>query len=561
MRPHSTTATPPVVHPYARISDPAQRKGGGLERQTKADVDEFARRFGFTPSKRVLIDDGVSAFKGLNATPEHQLGQFLAEARRGLVRAGDCLLVENWDRLSRQDPWAAISLINDLRQCGIHLGRLDRMKLLRYDSTDTGDFFDAALELIRGHSESAMKSMRNGAAWVRKRQAARDSGAVLTRTLPLWVEERAGELRLIPERAATVRRVFALAAAGYGANRLVKKLQDDGIEPFGRARWTRSYLANILSDRRALGEYQPRSRGKVEGEPIKGYYPAAVDEATFYAARAGRAERKRKRGRTSEYVNVFAGLLKDALSHESFFVQGRQVRPGEPYYRVLQNFTSTRGAKVRAFRLDVFERAVLSHLREIDPHEILNGDAGPDDSLALAAQLAGVEAELAEASAFMDANGFSATIGKRVTALEERKRQLAADLAEARQRAAHPLSESWGESQSLIDALDKAIDAADARLRLRSALRRIVESIYLLVVPRGRDRLCAVQVWFAGGKRERSYLILHKRPKGNGKWRVEGRVWSKSLADAAGPADLDLRKPAHARRLEEVLAAVPLAEG
>src|SRR5262245_54951240 len=202
MHRHSTPDTPPVVHPYARISKPEQRKGGGLDRQTKADVDEFARRFGFTLSKRVLVDDGVSAFKGLNASPEHQLGQFLAEARKGLIRPGDCLLVENWDRLSRQDPWAAISLINDLRQCRVHLGRLDRMKLLRYDSTDTGDFFDAALELIRGHSESAAKSMRNGAAWVRKRRAARESGEILTNVLPLWIEERGGKLVLIPERAA-----------------------------------------------------------------------------------------------------------------------------------------------------------------------------------------------------------------------------------------------------------------------------------------------------------------------------------------------------------------------
>ena len=51
----------PVAHPYARISDPIQRKGGGLERQTAADIKEFARRFGFRLSKRMLIDDGVSA--------------------------------------------------------------------------------------------------------------------------------------------------------------------------------------------------------------------------------------------------------------------------------------------------------------------------------------------------------------------------------------------------------------------------------------------------------------------------------------------------------------------
>src|SRR5262249_37215094 len=107
----SAAAPDPIAHPYCRISDPTQRKGGGLERQTSADVSKFCDLFDFTPSKRVLVDDGVSAFKGLNATPDHELGRFLADAQRGLVRPGDCLLIENWDRLSRQDVWAAMGLV------------------------------------------------------------------------------------------------------------------------------------------------------------------------------------------------------------------------------------------------------------------------------------------------------------------------------------------------------------------------------------------------------------------------------------------------------------------
>ena len=117
-----------VLHAYARISDPEQRKGGGLERQTQDEMETFAKRFGFKIGNRVLVDDGVSAWKGLNATPRQQLGQFLANARSGIIPPGDCLLLENYDRLSRQDPWAAIGLVSELRQLGIHIGRLDRMK-------------------------------------------------------------------------------------------------------------------------------------------------------------------------------------------------------------------------------------------------------------------------------------------------------------------------------------------------------------------------------------------------------------------------------------------------
>jgi DNA invertase Pin-like site-specific DNA recombinase len=654
------SSRPPTLHLYARISDPTQRKGGGLERQTRAAVDEFARRYGFTPAKRIRVDDGVSAFKGLNATPHHELGKFLAEAQERLIPPGDCLLIENYDRLSRRDIWAAIGLVNDLRQLGIHVGRLDRMKLLRCDSEDPGDFFEAAIELMRGNSESRAKSQRNGAAWKRKRQAAREHGRPMTDRLPAWLEQRGGALALIPERAAVLRRIYHLAANGYGQSRIVRQLIVDGVPPFAdplteadvqdwprrraqqpehrrkdpptaeetaelrerigelgawvkgewrEAHWSRSYVGKLLTDRRALGEFQPRLRdGTPDGPPVPGYYPAVVEEAEFHAARGGAADRRQKQPGRSPWTPAEDALLRrlsigDAARQTGrtrSAVRGRRVtlgiatrrekaadstgrrvdlfnrllrnaRDGDAYYvgtrtdqglrqRVLLNVGAHEArAACRSFPLSTFEAAILSCLREIDPQEILNGGRQPDDTQALSGEKDQVGRELSEAVAFMEANGFSPAIGKRVTFLEARKAELAEKLAAARERAAHPLSECWGEAQSLISALDSAPDPEGARLRLRSALRRIVESIWLLVVPRGRDRLCAVQIWFAGGERHRDYLILHRPPKANGKATQPGRWGCTALKDIVS-GDLDLRNPADAKILEPVLAALDVGE-
>jgi hypothetical protein len=202
----------------------------------------------------------------------------------------------------------------------------------------------------------------------------------------------------------------------------------------------------------------------------------------------------------------------------------------------------------------------LTCLKEIDPKSILDGGHKTNAAAALAGQLAGVESELKDASAFMDAHGFSATIGKRVSGLEARQRELTAALVEARAKAAHPLSETWGEAQGLLDALESEADPADTRLRLRAALRRIVDGIWLLVVPRGRTRLAAVQIWFTGGKRQRSYLVLHKPAKANASRRTEGHWWARSLADIAVPGDLDLRDPTDAAALAGVLETFDLEE-
>src|SRR5262249_6067765 len=135
------------------------------------------------------------------------------------------------------------------------------------------------------------------------------------------------------------------------------------------------------------------------------------------------------------------------------------------------------------------------------------------------------------------------TIGKRITDLETRKKELAERLAEARTAAAHPLSESWGECQSLVDTLAAAADPHDARLRLRTALRRIVVGRRLLLVPRKQRRPAAVRFDF-GGKhhRLRSYLLLY-RPSSRtrpGEWRV--RSWTdEQLRKAKMPEQFDLR--------------------
>jgi hypothetical protein len=552
-----TMSRQPIAHPYARISHPDQRKGGGLERQTAADVETFAKRFGFTLAKTVLVDDGVSAWKGANASPDHALGRFLADARRGLVRPGDCLLLENYDRLSRQDPWAAIGLVSELRGLGIHVGRLDRGKLLRADSTDYGDFFEAAVEFMRGNSESALKSLRNGAAWARKRARARE-GQPMTKRLPAWVE--AGPpLRLRPEAAATLRRIFTLAAAGYGYSSIVRKLTEDGVATFGPSgQWSRAYVVRILKDRRAVGELQPRRRdGTPDGDPIPGYYPAAVTEDEWLAARAGAAERRRRPGRYDTHCpNPYAGLLKNPIDGSNYFVATRAE--GGKRTRMLFNGAGSEGrVPIRSFPFETFDRCFRALLREVSPAEVLGTSEAPDDVAVLAARHAELEGRLAEIEAEME-KGDLAVLAKVARKVEGELRAVSSRLADARHKAAHPLSATWGEARGLLDAIDSAPDPTDARLRLRSALRRIVESAWLLVVPRGRDRVAAVQVYFVGGAR-RSFLIYHRPAMANafGRTKGERRAWS--LADEKWSI-FDLRRKDHARRFETWVGSKGFAE-
>jgi DNA invertase Pin-like site-specific DNA recombinase len=526
----------------------------------------------------------VSAYHGKNALVGN-LGVFLAAVKRGTIAPGSVLIVESVDRISRQGIDEGYDIIKGILKAGILLVTLSPER--EFDVSATKSLTKGALEiqliLERAAEESERKSVRGKAARAQGRKRARENGEILTRQLPGWIQEAGGKLRLIPERATAVRRIFQLAASGHGVPSIVKTLTAEGVPPFGKhvirenrirsaysGKWTRPYVQLILSDRRALGElqmYQGEDKdGKPvpDGPPVAGYYPAAITEADWLAARAGIRGRRRNQGRVGEkQVNIFAGILKHARDGDSYVMtqrlsQSRSARakgqPGRKFQILVNSLGDSGQARAYSLPYDVVERAVLTSLDEIDPHDILNGDQPHDETTTLREEYEKVEAELEECERFMADNGFSPAIGKRVKQLEDHKAGLAARMLEAQEKARYPLSECWGETKGLIQILDTSENPRETRLRLRTALRRIVEGVLLLIIRRGRDRLAAVQVWFAGGERHRDYLVFYRPQRAN----AGGQWWVRSLASVAAPGDLDLRKKSDARQLERALGAIDL---
>jgi hypothetical protein len=165
----------------------------------------------------------------------------------------------------------------------------------------------------------------------------------------------------------------------------------------------------------------------------------------------------------------------------------------------------------------------------------------------LGGKLAELEAQIEQVKARVRAR-YTEALADVLEALEDEQAELVEQLNQASQQAASPLTTAWSSCKSLLDALD----SEDARVRLRAAIRRIVEGIWCVFVGRERIRIAAVQVWFTGNG-SRSYLIIHK-PATGGAVSSRPTSWEcRSFADAKTKG-LDLRRPGHARRLERVLA-------
>jgi DNA invertase Pin-like site-specific DNA recombinase len=563
-----------IGYSYLRFSSPAQADGDSIHRQTEATRAWCERHGVHLDTSTTIKDEGRSAFRGKHRFQGH-LRRFLDQVQAGDIPRGSVLIIENLDRLSRENPWDALGVLSDLLKAGISVVTLSPSEMVYERSKDLTPLLLAVVEFTRAHSESASKSDRLTAIWDEKKRQARQEGGLVTRRLPGWLRpsegkrtknvlySRADNVRVIPERVAVVRRIFDLAAhRGYGLARIVATFNAEGVPFFeqgGKRKlpgWSKAYLHNILTGRTVLGEYQPLRAGKPDGPPLPDYYPRVIDDATWHRAQAALQRRKESRGRTGKKVaSLFTGLLWDALTRSRMLIgwqtrgpKGKRVRR-----HVLVNAKSMEtGHDSVSFPYCVFQEAVLGLLREINPADVL-GRPPDSEANALADERAALEARQRDIEGQLtDTDKPAPALVRAMQTLEAKRQDVLRREVAARQREANPQGAAWSKAQSLLDlAYDE-----DNRLRLRDLLPTIIERIWVLVVPSplqrrptqptkthrkdgtmkprpaGSHRFALVQINFAEGARR--FYLTHYQAAGRG--RPGGRKTTTFRLDAAGVA-------------------------
>ncbi|MBP0492783.1 recombinase family protein [Pararoseomonas indoligenes] len=308
---------------YLRFSSAEQAKGDSLRRQSTLAAD-YALSHGLELDESLTFQDlGVSAFRGTNARTG-ALGAFLRAVDMGVVPAGSYLLVESLDRVSRQDPWDAMPVFQQIINAGITLVSLQDRKVYSREELRANPLkiMESLFVMIRANEESATKGRRLRAAWSQKRATA--ATKPLTAKCPSWLrlDPQTRRFEVIEERAAVVRRIFDEAARGESLNGITTRLNQDGIAPFGipnretRDFWGRSTVAKIIDSPAAGGIFVPHRIEHVEGnkrripqDAITGYFPAVVPSDVFEIVRAQRGGRPAPKTRAATGVrNLVAGL-------------------------------------------------------------------------------------------------------------------------------------------------------------------------------------------------------------------------------------------------------------
>src|SRR5690606_2106015 len=259
--------------------------------------------------------------------------------------------------------------------------------------------------MARAHDESRIKSERVGQAWRRKKEAARSEKKPLTRRCPEWLELVDGRFVERPHRVVIVRRIFRETIEGAGRREIVRRLNAEGVPPFrGRNGWHTSSVAKIIQSRAVLGECQPHSgthkarNRKPEGDPITDYYPAIIDEETFWRAQAAtQGRRQAAAGRKGRIVHLLQGFGRCGSCGGPMHILNKGRPPkGGIYLCCSSNIRNAGCSNARRWRVESLEPALLTGLGYLEVGALASLD---DETPRAAEKVAALRARLADAEA------------------------------------------------------------------------------------------------------------------------------------------------------------------
>lgn len=213
----------PRVISYTRFSSRRQRHGRSEERQGDA-ARAWCERNGLELDENIS-DLGVSAFRGKHRN-KGALSEFLRRIEEGKIPPGSYLLIEHFDRLTREEVSDAQDLVKLILKKDVNIVTLLDGRVYTRDSlNDLHSLLVMILMFSKAHEESRAKGDRVADTFKRKRS----EGKRVFGAAPGWLKRKNGsdEWEVIPELAAIVVRVFELAASGVGGPSIARIANDE----------------------------------------------------------------------------------------------------------------------------------------------------------------------------------------------------------------------------------------------------------------------------------------------------------------------------------------------
>lgn len=531
------------AYSYQRWSSSEQSKGTSAVRQTSL-TEAFCKRHGLDLDSSTFLDAGVSGFRGKNATVG-ALAAFLKLVQQGSIEAGSYLVLEKLDRLGRQDLPKVFPIFTGLIDAGIIIATVEPERIYDKSGVDGFLIIEPILQFILANQESAKKAERSRFNWNHKRKNA--DKVKLTAACPYWLtlNKTTQAFELVPHAIEALKLIFDLANQGFGYTAITTHLNTNKVRTYGKSKlWDPTYIQRLLTDRRLLGEFRPRSTNdegrKVRtGEVIKGYYPEIIPTSLFYQVQNLIQKRKSHRGRIGQNIaNLFTGLLFDARDGSPMTLTGQKLLVSSAAVLKRPN------TLFLGFRYAWLEQALLYDLFEALPH------MNPQPTTHNAQQLEDIRTQLAEKQDFLQGlkdklrtSHNIATFAELVVEAEGQIRNLQAQEQKLLGEMSVVSERTYADLFALIEQA-KTDKSQAFRSKLKTAISRSFDKSYVLIFRTKGKTTCLIQLHPKGQATPRQIAIstTHK----SGKFVIEvpplhqklAEVGLKQIASPVTPYDL-----------------------
>ncbi len=386
---------------YVRYSTAIQINGDSERRQI-ALADEFARKNGIQFDDELKYRDrGVSGFKGQHRT-KGALAAFLREVEKGNVPKGSVLVVENLDRLGREQITEALTeVIFKLINHDISIQTLVPMECYTRESINDNAIWGLIAHVQRANAESKRKSELITAAWSNLKKQARETGKIITPVNPSWLEIKGDKFIIKPGAKKAINQVYRLKLKGLGKTLIARKMNSTASwTPKEGGSWQHTYITRLIRYRAVIGEFQPmkgthQSGRSNDGEPITGYYPRIVTDELFYAVQKRIKGNIGRTGENGKVANLFPHVVKCGYCGGSMLLiengEGYQALTCDTGKRGVLDEKGNRKCDCHNINYKLVESTVLSNCMGLKPEQVLqNSDDQADEASMLHSKLGGI---------------------------------------------------------------------------------------------------------------------------------------------------------------------------
>ncbi|NEX88870.1 recombinase family protein [Aeromonas rivipollensis] len=463
------TADKSIAYSYIRLSSRQQISGDGQRRQIEA-AELYCKQNNLTLSPKSFRDLGISAYKEIDRPSLSDLHECIAN---GSIRAGDVVIIEKLDRLSRQGIDTTTEMLKSiLRQGVIVVSLMDGLRLDRNSLNDLTLVIRIAIAADLANKESSAKSIRIQA----NKDSVRDkikAGEPVPMKLPFWLKLE-GNKFTFDDRRYILDIILERKRQGESLAKIAGHLNSSNIpSPTVKGVWNPSTLRDVIANPILFGAYQltVKINGKYQPtELVQGYFPAVITYSEFLELNSKAMQRPAGASETNHISGlVFCGCCGKRMAAKSRKNKTAKVTYYYCRYSLIEKCEHT--AHVRDLH-----NVVISNIHHLEVKQLNKQDSGED---ALRIKLAQVEKRISDLSSELSnvesTLPISAVMAS-LTSLEKQKKELMADIKAVVRIAP--------------DAIETLLEHIDDPKKFNIEIKKIVESI--VVKPFGNGHIVKI---------------------------------------------------------------------